>query len=61
MCEEKTAAAASLTNSASQTPAKVVTKAPTEPIKEPAAPPTDNQAVTTAAAITEATTAEDTT
>ena len=52
MCEEKPAAAE--TNPAPQTPAMVVTEAPTEPITEPA--PTE--AATTAAAIKEATTAE---
>jgi hypothetical protein len=50
MCEEKTA----VTNPAPQTPAVVVTEAPTEPITEPA--PTE--AATTTAAIKEATTAE---
>jgi hypothetical protein len=54
MCEEKPAAAAAVTNPAPQTPAVVVTEAPTEPITEPA--PTE--VATTAAAITEATTPE---
>jgi len=47
MCEEKTA----VTNSAPQTPAKVVTEDPTEKITEPA--PTE--AAITVAALTEAT------
>jgi hypothetical protein len=52
MCEVKPEAA--VTNPAPQTPAVVVTEAPTEPITEPAS----TEVATTAAAIAEATTTE---